>query len=117
MQPSQIRKVASLSAQALRERRAEEMIPCPRSCYVTLTLRNDPTVRRDDGGLINARQNAIIIGVGRLGSNCGRLLLAPPISGRLQIMFEHVAPRHHDRNQHDAQKTVNQRFCPPEAYS
>jgi len=37
--------------------------------YVALTFRRDTTVRRDGGGLVNARQNAII-GVGRLGSTC-----------------------------------------------
>src|SRR5829696_2671706 len=42
----------------------------PRSRYVALPLRSDTTVRRDDGGLVNARQNAII-GVGRDGSQCG----------------------------------------------
>src|SRR5215210_4183979 len=46
----------------------------------------------------------------------GLLLLAPPSSRRLHIMLEHVVPRHHERNQHDAQKTVNQRLCPSEAY-
>ena len=35
--------------------------------YVALNVRRDTTVRRDDGGLVNARQNAII-GVGRQGS-------------------------------------------------
>jgi SAM-dependent methyltransferase len=40
--------------------------PAPRSRYVALTLRRDTmTVRRDDGGLLIARQNAII-GVGGL---------------------------------------------------
>src|SRR5215208_8185767 len=37
--------------------------------YVALTFRRDTTVRRDDGGLVNARQNAIIR-VGIQGSNC-----------------------------------------------
>jgi hypothetical protein len=45
------------------------MIPDPCSRYVPLHLRSDMIVRRDDGGLINARQNAII-GVGRHGSQC-----------------------------------------------
>src|SRR5688572_12137195 len=35
--------------------------------YATLTLRSDTIVRRDDGGLVNARRNAIIVRVGRLG--------------------------------------------------
>src|SRR5918994_3399678 len=49
------------------------MIPDPRSRYVILPLsRSDTTVRRDDGGLVNARQNAII-GGGRHGSQ-GRFI-------------------------------------------
>src|SRR5215212_202505 len=63
-----------------RTRAGLQLRPGPCSCYVALNL------RRDDGGLLNARQNAII-GVGRLGSHCSQLL-APPISGRLQILFE-----------------------------
>jgi hypothetical protein len=73
------------------------------------------TFRRGDSGLVNVGQNAIIIRVGRLGSNrtTHLLLTPPPISGRLQIVCEYVTPRHHQRNQHDAQKTVNQCFRPP----
>ncbi len=37
--------------------------------YVALTVSRDRmTVRRDDGGLLNTRQTAIFIGVGRQGS-------------------------------------------------
>src|SRR5215217_6510776 len=48
--------------------------------------------------------------------SCAYLLLTPPISRHLQIMFEDVAPRHRYRNQHHAHQTGNQRFCSPEGY-
>jgi hypothetical protein len=54
--------------------------------------------------------------VARERRSYGHLLLAPPISGRLQIVFEHVAPRHRQRNQHHAHDAGDQRFRPPEAY-
>ena len=34
----------------------------------------------------------------------------PPISGQLHILFEHVAPRQHEWNQHHAYQTSEQRF-------
>src|SRR5918994_2294372 len=75
------------------------MIPDPRSRYVILPLsRSDTTVRRDDGGLVNARQNAII-GAGRQGSNCGwieSLDDQPDAKRQLpnELRDDHEAPQH-----------------------
>src|SRR5215211_4946205 len=72
--------------------------PGPRSRYVALHLRRDMTCRRDDGGLINARQNAII-GVGRQGIQC-RLIESlddePDAKRQLpnELWDDHEAPQH-----------------------
>src|SRR5919112_5330246 len=76
------------------------MIPDPRSHYVALPLsRSDTTVRRDDGGLLNARHNAITVGVGRQGSNCRwveSLDDQPDAKRQLpnELRDDHDAPQH-----------------------
>jgi hypothetical protein len=61
-------------------RRAKAATPRPSpSRYVALTFRRDTTtVRRDGGGLLNARQDAIIIGLGGLLAPFGQERIAQP---------------------------------------
>ena len=69
----EVRRISLLGTSVNKDRRrAKAATPRPLFArYVALTLRRDTTtVRRDDGGLLNARQNAII-GVGRDGSQRG----------------------------------------------
>src|SRR5215212_4635165 len=53
--------------------------------------------------------------IARERRSCG-LLISPPNSGLLQILFEDVASRHNDRDQRDVQEAGNKSFCTPEAY-
>src|SRR4028119_1964851 len=66
--------------------------------YVTLHLRSDMTVGRDDSGLADARRNPIV-GVSRQGSHCGwvePLDDEPDAERQLpnELRDDHEAPQH-----------------------